>query len=253
MSGPLVHSALVLAAGKSTRIRSVVSDRPKPLVSLAGQTVLERNLRQLAAAGVQEVWINLHYRGEQVEALVGDGSRYGLQVRYSWEPELLGTAGAAKKLEAALGADTFLVVYGDDLTALDLGDLVATHRRRGAVATLAVFDSNRVPNAGLASGRVVLGEAGRVVNFEEGGTSCSPYVNAGLYALEPEVLATIPSSVFWDFGHDVFPPLIATGAPVYAYPTVSYCLSVDTPEGLTRAEALIRDLDLLLNAERFAS
>ena len=80
---PGVGRALVLAAGKSTRLQPLAADRPKPLLSIAGQTVLEHNLRWLAAAGVQEVWINLHYQGEQIAELVGDGSRYGLRVHYS--------------------------------------------------------------------------------------------------------------------------------------------------------------------------
>ena len=239
-----VWRALVLAAGKSTRIREVAGDRPKPLLPLAGQAVLERNLRQLAAAGVGEAWINLHYRGEQIQAFIGDGERYGLRVQYSWEPELLGTAGAAKKLERVLGDDTFLVVYGDDLIGLDAGAMIVQHHRRSALATLAVFDRDRVPNPGLARGRVVLGKDRRVASFEEGGTSQSPYVNAGFYVLEPAVLAEIPAGRFWDFGHDVLPGLVGRGARVDAYPDTSYCLSIDTPDALVRAETLVRDLDL---------
>lgn len=240
---PPVQRALVLAAGKGTRIRKVAPDRPKPLIKLAGKTVLERNLLQLATAGVREVWINLHHQGEQIAALIGDGERYGLQVHFSWETDLLGTAGAAKKLEHVLAGDTFLVVYGDNLTAIDLHEMVAYHHQHGASATIAVFDRDRVPNTGLAGGRVVLGKGGRVFRFEEASTSNSPYVNAGVYALEPSVLAIIPPGVFCDFGRDVFPTLIDQGARVQAYPITSYCLGIDTPEALARAEALIHDLD----------
>lgn len=238
-----VATALILAAGKSTRIQAVASDRPKPLIVVAGETVLERNVRQVAAAGVRDVWINLHYRGEQIQALIGDGARFGVRVRYSWEPELLGTAGAAKKLEGALGWGTFLVVYGDNLTALDLGALVAQHRARGALATLAVFDRERVPNTGLAGGRVVLDAGGRVREFVEGAALASPYVNAGVYALEPGVLAAIPAGAFADFGRDVFPRLLVEGARVDAFPIDGYCLGIDTPEGLARANALVASLE----------
>ncbi|HEY7060523.1 MAG TPA: nucleotidyltransferase family protein [Chloroflexota bacterium] len=239
----LVHAALVLAAGNSTRIQAVAPDRPKPLISVAGETVLERNLRLLAGAGVADVWINLHYRGEQIEALVGDGSRFGLLVRYSREPELLGTAGAAKNLQSELGRDTFLVLYGDNLIDLDLGALVAQHRARAALATLAIFDRNRVPHTGLAGGRVEVTANGAVRAFVEGGNLASPYVNAGVYALEPNVLDAVPAGVFADFGRDVFPALVARGARVDAYAIDGYCLGIDTPEGLARAEALLRTLD----------
>src|SRR4051794_888009 len=234
-----VRTALVLAAGRSTRIQAVAPDCPKPLIPVAGEPVLERNLRQLAAAGVCDVWINLHYRGEQIEALVGDGARFGLRADYSWEPELLGTAGAAKKLEAALATDTFFVVYGDNLTALNLGALAAQHRRHGAVATIAVFDRDRIPNTGLAGGRVLMDAEGQVTQFVEGGEAASPYVNAGVYALEPGVLATIPPGRFADFGRDVFPRLVADGARVDAFPIDGYCLGIDTPEALARANALV--------------
>src|SRR4051812_13478345 len=136
-SASAVPTALVLAAGQSTRIQAVAPDCPKPLIVVAGETVLERNLRQLAAAGVHQAWINLHYRGEQIEALIGDGRAFGLRVEYSWEPALLGTAGAAKKLEAALAAGTFFFVYGGKLTAPGLGALAPPHHTPGAPAAIA--------------------------------------------------------------------------------------------------------------------
>jgi NDP-sugar pyrophosphorylase family protein len=239
---PPVRTALVLAAGKSTRIRSAVSGRPKPLIQVGGRAVLEWNLGLLAAAGVRDVWINLHYQGEQIQAAIGDGSRYDLRVRYSWEATLLGTAGAAKQLERELGQDTFVVVYGDNVTALDLRAMVAQHRQRGALVTIAVFDRERVPNTGLAGGRVVLTADHAVQRFEESSTLASPYVNAGVYVLEPSVLQRLPAQVVCDFGRDVFPALLEAGARIDAYLLDGFCLAIDTPEALARAEALVRDL-----------
>jgi NDP-sugar pyrophosphorylase family protein len=236
-----VRTALVLAAGMGTRIREVAPDMPKPLVTVDGRSVLDRNLRQLAAAGVAEAWINLHYRADQIVAAVRDGAELGLRVRYSWESRLLGTAGAVKKLEAELGDETFLVMSGDTLTELDLPAMIARHRERSAVATIAVFDFERVPNTGVAGGRVVVDDDFRVVRFEEGRPGGSPYVNTSVYLLEPAVLATIPADTFADFGHQVFPDLIASGARVEAYPIDGYCLGIDTPEALARAEAFFQD------------
>jgi NDP-sugar pyrophosphorylase family protein len=238
-----IQTALVLAAGKSTRLRSVSGGRPKPLVEVAGQTVLERNLQQLARDGVTNVWINLHYLGEQVEQHVGTGQRFGLNVRYAHEPELLGTAGAAKNLEAHLSGSPFYVVYGDNLTALDLRALTAQHRATGALATIAVFDRDRVPNTGLAGGRLLLDEDRRVLNFEEGGSSSSPYVNAGVYVLDPAVLSAIRPAAFQDFGQDVFPHLLEAGAAIYAFAIDGYCLGIDTPEAFTLAEEMLKRLD----------
>jgi NDP-sugar pyrophosphorylase family protein len=236
-----ITSALVLAAGMGTRIRAVAPEVPKPLVTVAGVTALERNLRQLAAAGISDVWINLHYRGEQIADRVGDGGGFGLRVRYSWEPALVGTAGAAKRLEAELAAGTFLVISADTLTEWDLLAMVARHRERSAVATIAVFDRDRVANTGVAGGRVVIDRDCCVLRFEEGRPGGSPYVNTSVYLLEPEVLTLIPADSFFDFGHDLFPALIRRGARFDAFPIAGYCLGIDTSEALARAEAFLRE------------
>lgn len=234
-----VRKALVLAAGASTRIRAAAGDRPKPLIEVAGRTVLERNLEALAAAGVERVWINLHYEGKQIESLIGNGARYGLNVAYSWEPTLLGTAGAAKKLERELGDESFFIVYGDNLTALNWRQMIRHHRQADAAATIAVFDRDRVPNTGLAGGRVIIGSQGRILNFVEGAGSDSPMVNAGVYLIEPRVLDLMPDGVFCDFGKDVFPAMLSKGEVLTAFPIDGHCLGIDTPEALRRAEELL--------------
>jgi mannose-1-phosphate guanylyltransferase len=240
-----VRTALVLAAGKSTRIRAVAADRPKPLIQVGGLTVLERNLRLLAQAGVQHVWINLHYQPEQIRARIGDGAAYGLKVRYSFEAELLGTAGAARNLSPHLRDERFLVVYGDNLIGLQLPELVALHEYTRSMATIAVFDRGRIPNTGLAGGRIMLEPDGiRVAEFREGDPrAASPYVNAGVYVLEPAVLEAIPASGPSDFGRDVFPALLRAGQTISAYQIDGYCFGIDTPEGLARAEALLAQVE----------
>jgi mannose-1-phosphate guanylyltransferase len=238
-----VTTALVLAAGRSTRIQAAVDGRPKPLIEVGGQSVLERNLRQLAAAGVRTAWINLHYESEQIRAAIGDGHVFGLDVQYSYEPELLGTAGAAKNIERFIGVEPFFVVYGDNLVSVDLHDMTGKHRASRADATIAVFDRDRVPNTGLAGGRVAIDEGGYIVDFREGGGT-SPYVNAGVYVLEPSVLASIPAGRASDFGHDVFPSLLRSGRRLQAYSIDGYCLGIDTPDGLARARALLERLEL---------
>jgi NDP-sugar pyrophosphorylase family protein len=234
-----VKRALLLAAGRGTRIQSLIADRPKPLIQVGQYTVLEHNLRQLSGAGVREVWINLHHLGDQIQGLVGDGSRYGLRVTYAPEDELLGTAGTLKRLAREFARDTFLVVYGDNLTAIDLTGMVAYHRRCAATATIAVFDPLRVPNTGMAGGRVVIAADGRVVAFQEGVGASGQYVNAGVYVLEPEALSCLPMVAPADFGRDVFPRMLEAGRAVFGYCMDGYCLAIDTPEALQRAETLI--------------
>jgi NDP-sugar pyrophosphorylase family protein len=234
-----VERALVLAAGRGTRIQSRFPDRPKPLIRVGQYTVLEHNLTQLARAGIHEVWINLHHLGDQIEALVGDGSHYGLEVHYAPERELLGTAGTLKRLAAEFEAGTFAVVYGDNLTAIDLAAMVAYHRRCAAIATVALFDPLRVPNTGMAGGKVAMAANGRLVAFQEGPRAIGQFVNAGVYVLEPDLLSDLPAFSPCDFGRDVFPKLLEEGRAVFGYAMDGYCLAIDTPAALLRAEALI--------------
>jgi len=232
---------LVLAAGKSTRIASIAAGAPKPLLEFGGKSLIEWNLEWLVSAGVTEVWINLHYRPEAIRAALGDGSRYGVRIEYSYEPELLGTAGAWRRV-ASDWETTSLVVYGDNVLRFDLGEFLAAHRRTGAVATVAVFDPARHCNTGIAGGHVVLDGAGRIAEFREGapGRDGVPeYVNAGAYLLEPEVLAAIPAG-FQDFGRDVFPRLLAGGG-LYGHviEDSGFCLGLDTPESFAEGRRLL--------------
>jgi NDP-sugar pyrophosphorylase family protein len=232
------RTALLLAAGKSTRIAPVVRDRPKPLIPVAGEPVLVRNLRWLVAQGIADVWINLHHLGDQIAAVVGDGSAFGARVRYSREEPLLGTAGAVRHLREHW-TERFWVVYGDSLVNFSLAPMHAGHTSSGSALTIAVFNADEQISTGIAGGRVVVGADGRVVDFVEGGGRISPHVNAGVYLVEPEVVDLIPSSVPCDFARDVFPDLLARGVRVSAHVIDGYCLGLDTPEALARLNALI--------------
>lgn len=237
----MLGGVLVLAAGKSTRIASIAAGAPKPLLEFGGKSLIEWNLEWLIAAGVTEVWINLHYRPESIREALGDGSRYGVRIEYSYEPELLGTAGAWRRVASSWGA-TSLVVYGDNVLRFGLDEFLAAHRRSGAVATVAVFDPARHRNTGIAGGHVVLADDGRIREFREGvppRAGAREYVNAGAYLLEPEVLSAIPAG-FQDFGRDVFPQLL-TGGGLYGHviDDAGFCLGLDTPESFAEGRRLL--------------
>jgi NDP-sugar pyrophosphorylase family protein len=156
---------LVLAAGRGTRIEAVSGGVPKPLLEVGGRSLLEWNLRWLLEAGVGPIWVNLHYRGEEVRAAVEAMElSAGADIRFSVEDPILGTAGAWRRL-AGEWDGTSLVVYGDNLTRFDLGRFVAAHR--GVSATVALFDPSRHANTGIAGSRVLVSEDGRVAGFEE--------------------------------------------------------------------------------------
>ena len=237
---------LVLAAGKSTRIRPVAGDLPKPLIEIGGRAVIEHSLEWLAGAGVTRVWINLHYRPEAIRDRLGDGSRYGgLTIRYAHEPEILGTAGGWRNVAPAMRG-TSLVVYGDNLMRFDLAAFLAAHRAGGAPATIAVFDRAVHRHSGIAGGRVVVDRDGVVTAFVEGGDAGeNNLVNAGAYLLEPEIREAIPPG-FRDFARDVFPRLVDERAlRAHLLEPDGYCLGLDTPESFDVVQRLLSGGEVL--------
>ena len=237
----MTRRALVLAAGVGSRLRALAGGRPKPLMPFGGAPILAHNLRWLAASGVDEVWINLHFAAEAITAEIGDGSAFGLSIHYVFEPELLGTAGALANIAAAFDAPMW-VVYGDSLVRFDLAAMARIHAAAGAEVTLALFDRDRHPHTGVAGGRVVAAPDGRVSAFVEGGAApISSLVNAGVYLAEPRVLDLIPADRTVDFGHDVFPAMLMSDRRLMAYiiEPGGYCLGLDTPESFAAGERLL--------------
>ncbi|CAN5677327.1 hypothetical protein BH23GEM9_BH23GEM9_19190 [soil metagenome] len=231
--------ALLLAAGKGSRLGAAAAGLPKPLVSIGGSTLLERNLQWVAAQQPEEIWINVHERAEQVMERVGS-SMDGIAIRYSHEPSLLGTAGAWKKLEAVWDS-TSLIVYSDNFMRFDLNALWTAHGAAGAALTAALFDADRHRNTGIGGGRAEV-RGDRIARFVEGGTT--GLINAGVYCVEPGLAAELPSG-FLDFGHDVLPVLAAAGRLAgHVVEDSGYCLGVDTPGRLAMAREMVDTLEI---------
>lgn len=233
---------MVLAAGRGTRLAPISGELPKPLVPVGGRPVLAWTLEWLASAGVSEVWLNLHHRGDVIRAAIGGGTGFGLTVRYSPEPTLLGTAGGWRRVARLAERPRWLVVYGDNVMRFDLGALVRAHAVAGpeTVATVALFDPARHANTGMAGGRAQLGADGRVLGFVEGAPAeAGGPVNAGAYVLEASVVEEVPPDPA-DFGRDVLPRLAAAGRlRGHMLEAGAFCLGLDTPAALARATAMI--------------
>src|SRR6266481_7304324 len=150
--------AFILAAGLGTRLRALGLDVPKVMVPIGGRPLLEHHLELFKRQGIKEVIVNLHYLPEKITSYFDDGSRFGVKITYSREPELLGTAGAVKKMERELLDGTFLVFYGDNLVRVEFAPLLEFHRAHQAVATVALFASNEPWTGGVvktdSNGRV---------------------------------------------------------------------------------------------------
>ncbi len=236
--------AVVLVGGFGTRLRPLTSSIPKPMLPVGHVPIIERLVANLGRSGITEVTLALGFKPEPFVAAFPDGECAGVAMRYAVEPEPLDTAGAIRFAADAAGIDdTFVVVNGDILTDLDVSQLVAFHRQRGAEATIHVIG---VPDPS-AFGVVALDEDGRVERFVEKpapGTAPSNLINAGTYVLEPSVLQRIPLAQKVSIERVTF-PLVAEAQGLFAMATDDYWVDTGRPELYLQA-----NLDVLAGTRR---
>lgn len=230
--------AMLLAAGAGTRLRPLTYETPKPMVPVVNRPVIHHVLDNLLKHGVEDVMVNLHNHPEQVRGYCGDGSRWSLGLRYSLEKKLMGTAGSIKvpAVEKFLKDGPFFVMSGDGLSDIDLTAMWNFHRKRGAIATMAV---KRV-DARFEYGVTMTDGGQRIKGFLEKpswGDVFSNKVNTGIYLFEPEVLKLIPKGKPYDFGHDLWPKLLKMKKPIFAYETDAYWCDVGNLPEYRRAQA----------------
>jgi mannose-1-phosphate guanylyltransferase len=222
--------AMILAAGKGTRVRPITYTTPKPMIPILQKPVMEFLLELLKQHGFDEIMVNVSHLANEIENYFRDGQRFGVQIAYSFEGrivdgeligEALGSAGGMKRIQdfAPFFDDTFVVLCGDALIDLNLSEAVRWHREKGAIATIV---TKTVPVEEVPSYGVVVTEPdGRIKAFQEKPSvkeALSNCINTGIYIFEPEVLDYIPPGVEFDLGSQLFPKLVETGAPFYAVP-----------------------------------
>ena len=237
----MIRRAMVLAAGRGTRLAPITHSTPKPLVPVAGRPLLERLLEFLRAGGIEEVVINLHHLGHRIEEHVGDGRRFGLRVRYSPEDPILDTGGGIKNAEPLLAGEPFVVANGDSLLEIRLRDLLEWHRARGGVATLMVRPDPDAAGYGL----VELDDADRVRRIVGLPPSAAPggrgFMFPGLHVLEPEIFRWMDAGGVFSITRVTYPRMIAAGLPVFGCVTQARWITIDTPEALATADRMLRD------------
>ncbi len=226
---------MILAGGLSTRLYPLTKQVPKPLVPVAGVPNAVHLINYLKSYGYDEIAINVHYLADAIVQALGDGSQFGVRLKYLHEETLMGSAGAVKPLQSFFGDETFVVVGCDDLTNVPIDKLVAMHQTKRAVATIGLVVRPRVDQYGV----VVLDADGRITGFQEKpapGTERSKLVNTGIYAFSPEIFDRIPANEFYDFGKQVFPELLEGGKPFYGYDARdAYWCDIGTPDEYRRA------------------
>jgi mannose-1-phosphate guanylyltransferase len=222
--------AMILAAGKGTRVRPITHTTPKPMIPIMQKPVMEFLLELLRQHGFNQIMVNVSHLSEEIENYFRDGQRFGVQIAYSFEGRIedgeligdaLGSAGGLKRIQdfQPFFDDTFVVLCGDALIDLDLGEAVRRHKEKGAMASMI---TKRVPPDQVSSYGVVVSDPdGRVLSFQEKPSvedAASDMINTGIYIFEPEVFDFIPSGEPFDIGSELFPKLVEAGAPFFALP-----------------------------------
>jgi mannose-1-phosphate guanylyltransferase len=219
---------MILAAGQGTRVRPLTKDMPKPMIPILGKPVMEYLIEHLARHGVHEIMVNVAHSYRKIEHYFSNGSRWGVDIGYSFEgvydhgeikPSPLGSAGGMRRIQDFGGFfdQTTIVLCGDALIDLDIGAALKEHKAKKAmvsIVTMAVPDSE-VVNYGV----VETDEEGRVLSFQEKPKpeeARSNLASTGIYFFEPEAIALIPPGVVFDIGSQLFPLLVEKGLPFYA-------------------------------------
>jgi mannose-1-phosphate guanylyltransferase len=219
--------AMILAAGKGTRVQPITYTIPKPLIPILQKPVMEFLLELLRQHGFDQIMVNVSHLANEIENYFRDGQRFGVQIAYSFEGrivdgvlvgEAIGSAGGMRRIQdfSPFFDDTFVVLCGDALIDLDLTEAVKWHKAKGSIATVIM---KSVPREEVSSyGIVVTDEDGRVKAFQEKPAveeALSTNISTGIYIFEPEVLKYIPSGQQYDIGSQLFPKLVEMHAPFY--------------------------------------
>ncbi|MBV9242885.1 MAG: NDP-sugar synthase, partial [Acidobacteria bacterium] len=223
--------------GKGTRLRPLTVYTPKPIVPIVNRPLIQYQIDILKKAGITDITLSLSYQPDKIEQLIGSAADHGVLLRYVTEPSPMGTAGAYKY---AVGSsqETTIVFNGDVITDLDVNKLVEFHRSSNAVATLALAPVSDPSRYGL----VPVDKAGKITDFLEKPTDAdrdkikANTINAGVYVLEPQVLAMIPKDTNRSFEYDVFPEMLSTKLPFVGYVMKdAYWRDIGTPESYLAA------------------
>ena len=227
--------AFVLAAGLGTRLRPLTFKKPKPLIEVNGRPVIDYVLEWLANQGIKDVIIILHYLPNMIREYLGGGEEFGLKITYSYEKNILGTAGALKKKEKEL-KKTFLVTACDSLTTIDIKKVLTFHKNKKARATMILKKIKSPQRCGI----IGLDDQGRVCQFLNKYKSQEPEtkaVHTGIVILEPEILKYIPFNKFYGL-EKVYLRMLKRGDPLFGYQTGEFWQEVGSLKSLEEASKI---------------
>ena len=247
---------MVLAAGLGKRLRPLTFETPKPLAPVVNRPVMEHILELLAGQGFGEVIANLSHLGEKIRERFADGSAFGIELSYSEEQELLGTAGGVRNVAGFLTGgedDSFLVISGDALTDIDLRAVREYHASHDGIATLAVKKVRDTREYGV----VIHGSDGRIEGFQEKpepAEALSDLGNCGIYVFRREIFDYFPEPPFVDWAMDVFPALLEADVSFYVHEIDSYWNDIGSLDEYRQGnfDALAGRVELRIDGEEVA-
>ncbi len=234
--------ALVLAAGKGERLRPLSNEIPKPMLPIGGRPLIHYPLAILKRAGITEVAINVHHLASKVQGGLGDGSQLGMRITYAPEPVLLGTGGPLNGLREYLGHDSFVIANSDGILDLDLAAMIAVHRERAALATIALFKpanldyyslieidtDERIRRMRLLARRSPLEFDDYPKDLALGhANALSSFMYCGVIVAQSAVLTMIPATPPWSLMTGLFAPMVASGLPVFGRVHRDYFRTID--------------------------
>jgi len=225
--------AFVLCGGRGTRLRSVLTDRPKSMALISGTPFLKLLLDRLRSQGIDDVILGTGYLADKIEGYFGSGKNVDLRIRYSKEHEPLGTGGALKLAEPFI-SDPVIVLNGDSYVEWSLVSMLELFRAKDADLVLvlqAVADVARY-------GSVALDQNGRVIQFVEKGATVGPgLINAGVYLIRKQIVADLPAGTAISLERDIFPRLL--NRRVYGLISTGIFIDIGIPDDLERAQTLL--------------
>ena len=229
-------NAIILSAGKGTRIREINSETPKVLIPIAHKPMLLWNIELLKEYGITDIAINTHHMADQIKEYLGDGKEYGVNIIYSYEKELLGTAGALNSFKDFFD-DTFFVLYGDVISRINLERLKEFHEKNNAIGTLVVHETDHSEDSDI----VCIDKDNRIIStlHKPGSNNFGTLGSAAMYILEPEILNYINPTPC-DFFKDVFPRILENGEKVMAYNTDEFIRDAGTPNRIVEVENFLK-------------
>jgi mannose-1-phosphate guanylyltransferase/phosphomannomutase len=216
--------AFVMAAGAGTRLRPLTYAIPKPMVPVVNKPVLEHTLENLKRHGIYQVAMNLHHYPQIIRDYFGNGDLLGMRILYSYEKELMGTAGGVKKMEKFFDS-TFVIMSGDGLTDIDLTKAIRYHKKKKALATMVL----KPIDVKFEYGVTLTDKNGKIKKFIEKPKWSDVFantVNTGIYIFEPEVFKYIPANTFYDFGLQFWPDLLKQKKAIFGYLMQEYWTDV---------------------------